>query len=498
MRGIRRFLPGQKNKGPAHPDGGKFFQEFKADLLGNSESQRASFTALDIETGDWMDHDGARFGVKSGEEALNPYTGLTLLAAFMGPDGRYIGITDENGDKVLIEKTLLALNKLRAEEKYLVGHNLLGFDIPWIVNRSLRAHDKEVPYWLRDLCSPRTRYRAFEDRVIDTLCLFDRSRHSTPGTAVSLGLLTRFWKKDLPGEGKSFGRLWRSNDPQTRAYLKTYNAWNLIDSILLAYFAGAIDATRETPIEQDPAGRPYGLEWRNTGDLDFRANPNGVVEVVKEPELEKSNIAFFSWLTGPLPGVALDGPLGSWETVKVTRSKTKEEWPFLTGRQHFAGVQIIGLVCASGSGNVELVWEPGDEVLAICKGLELVSARRVDSRCFCESKSHFRALVTMRLSLYNGVMEAWVNQFGVTEWLHDLSEVMEREENRRMEDPGVYAVWRGWTSSYFDFSIPLWCGEDGYQERVMRIAKVLQAFVSDSPSLVRLPPSPKRAVPALV
>ena len=116
-----------------------------------------------------------------------------------------------------------------------------------------------------------------------------------------------------------------------------------------------------------------------------------------------SDIAYISWLTAPLPGLEKNGPLGSWDTVGVKKADLKKKWPFTTGRSHFAAMQIVGLVCASGARGVEVVWEPQDEVLAIAKGLDKIAERRVDSRCYCDNKRVLRALATLRLSLYNGV-----------------------------------------------------------------------------------------------
>jgi hypothetical protein len=53
------------------------------------------------------------------------------------------------------------------------------------------------------------------------------------------------------------------------------------------------------------------------------------------------------------------------ETVGVKNTDVKQKWPFTTGRQHFAAMQIVGLVCASGSLWDSIGVELGDEVAAI-------------------------------------------------------------------------------------------------------------------------------------
>jgi hypothetical protein len=100
----------------------------------------------------------------------------------------------------------------------------------------------------------------------------------------------------------------------------------------------------------------------------------------------------------------------------------------------------------------------------------------------------------MRLSLYNGVMESWVNRFGCQEWLHDLDEAGSYEDDDAQKSVGRYAAWRDFSSQYSNLTMPIYCGEDSYQERVSKIASVYQNYISDRPWVVSLPTSPLRAV----
>jgi len=136
-----------------------------------------------------------------------------------------------------------------------------------------------------DVTRNNAKYRLHEERVIDTLLLFDRSFHNARGTQVSLSKLCRFWGKALAGEGASFGVQWHLNDPVIRARLVNYNVWNLIDSILLALFSGAIDGllTRD----QNPPGGcalPFGRSWDGT-DFSEEMNPAGFARFVKNRPL---------------------------------------------------------------------------------------------------------------------------------------------------------------------------------------------------------------------
>jgi hypothetical protein len=297
----------------------------------------------------------------------------------------------------------------------------------------------------------------------------------------------------LPCEGATFGHLWRTGDEKTRAWLQSYNGWNLIHCMLLAFFSGALDATRVKAPTSTLTTLPVGRAWNDTGEFHFEANPNGVLSIGKPVKAASSDIAYFSWLTAPLPGLGKEGPLGSWDTVGVKKADLKKKWPFTTGRSHFAAMQIVGLVCASGARGVEFVWEPQDEVLAIAKGLDKIAERKVDSRCYCDDKRVFRALPTLRLSVYNGVLESWFSRFGCQEWLHDLEEAGSYEDDDVQKSVGRYAAWRGFLGKYHNLTIPIYCGESSFRERVAQIAAICQNYISEHPWVVPLPVSPLKA-----
>jgi hypothetical protein len=265
--------------------------------------------------------------------------------------------------------------------------------------------------------------------------------------------------------------------------------------MLLAFFSGALDVTRaKAPGISTLSGLPAGRTWTGADELNYRANPNGVFSVGDSRVRPlSSDIAYIAWLTAPLPILEKNGPLGSWDTVGVKKADLKKKWAFTTGRSHFAAMQIVGLVCASGASGVELIWEPQDEVLAIAKGLDKIAERRVDSRCFCENKRVLRALVTLRLSLYNGVIESWFNRFGCQEWLHDLEEAGSYEDDDAQKSVARYAAWRGLIGKYQNLTMPIYCGEASFAEKVSAIAAIHQNYISEHPWVVPLPVSPLRA-----
>src|SRR5580704_1891254 len=131
MKGIRTFLPGIKTVSPAsNPEAARFFKAFKADLAGGPGYSEARFIAMDIETGGTPSVPAAKFGVDPGKEALSAYTGEILLFASMGIDARYHALVQEGGDSSIVERAIEALETARAEQKVILGHNLVELICP--------------------------------------------------------------------------------------------------------------------------------------------------------------------------------------------------------------------------------------------------------------------------------------------------------------------------------------------------------------------------------
>ena len=173
MKGIRTFLPGIKTASPAsNPEAARFFKAFKADLAGGPDYSEARFVSIDIETGGMPSVPAAKFGVEPGKEALSAYTGEILLFASMGIDARYNCLVEEGGDDSIVERAIELLESARAEQKVILGHNLVEFDLPWLVERRSRAHQGRVPEWLLRASSSKAIYRCFEEGIYDSLVLF--------------------------------------------------------------------------------------------------------------------------------------------------------------------------------------------------------------------------------------------------------------------------------------------------------------------------------------
>lgn len=148
--------------------------------------------------------------------ALNPATGCVLaigVRSIDSPKSFILGAGDEPEEKILADWWAFAI-KIRAAKRMLIGHNILQFDLPFLIRRSWIL-GVEVPSFVRQ-------GRYFSDCWIDTrevwLCGQRQNECSS-----SLGDVARsLGAGSKNGEGKEFGRLWRGTSEERQqaiAYL---------------------------------------------------------------------------------------------------------------------------------------------------------------------------------------------------------------------------------------------------------------------------------------
>lgn len=143
--------------------------------------------------------------------ALDPTTGRVLAIGFKSLDNGQLRILGFDEEAVLLTAFWRLYAKCRSESRRLVGHNIFGFDLPFLVVRSWK-HGVDVPADLR-------RGRYFSDILVDTqqewLC-----GRSWGNTCSTLDHVARFFGLDgKNGNGKDFGRLWAEDRPAAEAYL---------------------------------------------------------------------------------------------------------------------------------------------------------------------------------------------------------------------------------------------------------------------------------------
>jgi hypothetical protein len=153
--------------------------------------------------------------------ALDPLTGRVVAIGVMTFDARgEAGPAFGNGGKFYIighddeARTLFEFWELtrggQGRMTPLVGFNIFGFDLPFLIRRSWK-HRVPVPFGLR-------RGRYWSDQLIDlrdTWQLGDRqARGSLDSIAKHLGVGAK------NGDGKAFAELWKSDRKQAEAYLR--------------------------------------------------------------------------------------------------------------------------------------------------------------------------------------------------------------------------------------------------------------------------------------
>lgn len=155
--------------------------------------------------------------------ALSPLTGQVLVIGYHSTD---TGITildagerEDGGEVELLSNFWRRYQKSRQEKRPLVGHNIAGFDVPFIVRRS----------WLLGLNVPATVFE--RGRYLDSLVFVDTMQLWQCGTRdqwVRLDVLSKAFggsgkPQDANGEqitGGQFSGLWRN--PETRKQAEAY------------------------------------------------------------------------------------------------------------------------------------------------------------------------------------------------------------------------------------------------------------------------------------
>lgn len=448
-----KFLPGSKNHNRVQ-DSAIFFGALSRHLRG------AKIGVFDVETGP-LPLLGRKYAVPIGYEALTPLSAEILLAGWMMSSLREFSLVNGDGqEKQIVTYLISQIETLHQAGGTLVGHNILAFDIPMLVERA-KAHQVPFPEWLA--LASASGFNAGPKSVVDTYSLFnDRSLFANGG--ISLFDLSRLWGRSLESFGSVFGEMWRAGHPSDRDALKLYNLWDLLDTLSLAAFSGLADHLRETPstVALDSPTLPV-LPWVNDGV--YQVEPDPVI--TGEPL--KANASYFSWITAPVTGLWSQGPSSSSAWGIITTEEAMRAYPLHSGRQDPRAVQIVGSICCSGAEN-RLFFHPDDEVLAINSSLAwLDTQRKSSSTVWTSDPTAARALVTIRSSCHNGIVPTWLN-FEKSAF-SDLRHLLPRDTNL-----AGYAEARKFFKTKL-FDSPSYCGQS--QDTLMASVKVWSSVVSD-------------------
>jgi hypothetical protein len=130
--------------------------------------------------------------------------------------------TTKHDEDQLLSLFWQAADVNRAQGFTMVGHNIFGFDLPFLARRSWRL-EVPVPKWVFD-----PRYSRFSETFVDTAKMFGLG--SLREAFVSLDSVTEFLRVGRKnGSGADFHRLLQSDRQAAHDYLRldlqlTYNA----------------------------------------------------------------------------------------------------------------------------------------------------------------------------------------------------------------------------------------------------------------------------------
>jgi hypothetical protein len=487
LPGILKSLPGSKNSSdfqaaPTREFYGALVNHLHGGVVGGGTTTALKVGVVDLETGPIVGYETENpFGIPKDKAALSSRTGETLLSGVLTETLKpefYHG-----KEKELLAQTIARLDAIYEADGICVGQNTVSFDLRWIIQRATRVHGLPIPAWMTATTAADGKYRLLQNRIVDTCKLFDSySRFAKAHSTMKLSNLARYWgREDFKSEGATFGADWRAGSEERRKALMGYNAWNMLDSLVLATLSGVLDSYRMNALvhlRQESPIIPVGRTW---GGTDYSPDDSPLFN--GPPSMPDSNVAFMGWITAPAPGLLENGPPGGWGRLE---EETKAKYPFTSGRMNAAVMQIVGFVCASSSG-VEYVWNPNDEFDVIRRALAIMDARRSDSRCFTESKPPFRALLTFRASLYNVILEPWVNGFAIKDWLRDfraMGAAFDDGSSKTDDSVSQAAIDSGMLTTFSDIDqLPTFCGqnEGEFQERATLTALAGRAFIVNDP-----------------
>lgn len=375
---------------------------------------------LDLETGPQAGLGAFNdFFVETRDAGLCPAAGEILISG-VRPDPNVDGFVQfsKGGERRIVEKTLESCGSF-IRDGLLVGHNLLGFDLPFL---SVRAgvHGLAIPSWLSG-----------SDRILDTYRMFNTSFSKFSTGMLSLQETAALWGREPDTDsGASFGELWRGGTEGQRDSLRHYNMLNLIDSLCLAVHSGVLgqpsSATSIPTLE-------FG--WEGTEEFEYE---------LPAPPATRKNAPFFHWITAPVKGLFQNGPRRKAGWGKTIEDSVKKDYPRGTGRLDAGACMIVGFLSSSRS----LLHLEG-ESQAIEGGL--TELRRMNGEGitpYTENPAVFKNYTCLRISTHGGVLPPWFSRYAT----------LKDDRLRRLGDGGLDAVALGLGLS--DIRIPSFCGQD--------------------------------------
>ncbi len=366
-----------------------------------------------------------------------------ILVSGVRPAGNLEGLIQffKGGERRIIEKTFEACDHF-CKEGVVVGHNLLGFDLPFLAVRA-GALGVSIPSWV-----------VSGERVVDTYKMFNGGRGKFSTGMLSLQETGALWGRTPDTEsGANFGEIWRGGTDGQRELLRHYNMLNLIDTLCLAVHSGIL-------------GWPDGVSVIPTQKFGWENDERYRFELEDVPDAETLN-PFFQWITAPKPGLYEMGPriIGGWG--RTVSDESKSDYPRSAGRLDAGATMIVGFVSSEGE-----FLNTSDESTVIEKGImEIERMTRDKGGIYTDDPHLSRNFVCLRLSLHGGILPPWFGNSGI----------FVDDKIRGLGEDFVRALGSGLGG--VDARMPLYCGQD--EELFLKVAKRIGAHRANATAWLR-------------
>lgn len=149
----------------------------------------------------------------------------------LGNDSSNIEAISEGTEADKIYLFLAKANEILQAGQKLIGHNIIGFDLPVILNRA-RINGIKIPESIGQMSNGRWYWN---ENIVDTLQVItfgnkqDIAGNSVDAIAKACGFPSKL------GDGANFGELWRKNKPAAISYCKRDVEIEILIAELLGY-----------------------------------------------------------------------------------------------------------------------------------------------------------------------------------------------------------------------------------------------------------------------
>ena len=374
---------------------------------------------FDLETGtDTVGVGAERLGVEIGREGLSPLAGRIILSGLLfttafGWRGSVYGASNNLSEAEILAQTLELITSVLADGGELIGHNVAGFDLPFLARRA-KVAGLRLPGWLVDATSSWDL-----GGVQDTYRHFEMKRFVQTG--IALGDLVDIWGRPFQSFGATFGEQWDTK-PGRRELLVAYNVWNLMDNAALSVFLGSGTKPRSEFVTGTPS-RVLPFESAK----DYVSQPTAALPL--PPRSNRKRPPVIIPLCAPRADLFVEGPSKRKGWGRASE-QSKMFYPWTNkGALDARASRLVGVVIESTDG-VEVVFHPDDEVLVLQRSLATIKRFKQDGTAlFCSDAVQLENFFRLRLSAYAGLvpkttfmnLHSWPDALFLDSWVRSLT-----------------------------------------------------------------------------